>query len=71
VTARVVVSCDGTLPSGMSCRGALPTHVVCPLGLPLHEAEPFDDAYDEALAAGWVVEPRGDLCPACARRGAS
>lgn len=58
MTARVVISCDGTWDDGrMPCRGAFPTGSTV-------------STVARALAAdaGWTWRPgRGDLCPAHTR----
>lgn len=63
MTARIVVSCDGTWDEGrMPCRGAYPCSDDNP-----------DTAPDEAAAHGWRIAPYavlddlGDLCPAHVR----
>lgn len=59
MTARIVLSCDATLPSGMPCRGALPTRTMLP-----------STAEVQAREAGWTLGIFGDVCPSCTRRGA-
>lgn len=60
MTARVVLSCDGTWDGGrMPCRGAYPARTEIP-----------QLAHAEAIAAGWSLDVDGDLCPAHGRRQA-
>lgn len=59
MTARIVVSCDGTWDDGrMPCRGAYPA-----------DSDHRGTAIGKAYRAGWdYVAAVGDLCPAHARQ---
>ena len=56
----VSATCDGTWDDGrMPCRGAISAHRTVPLMAELRE---------KATAAGWLLTPDGDYCPAHARQ---
>jgi hypothetical protein len=67
MTARVVLSCDGKLPSGMECRGAIP------VGAVLTGSQARYAAGKQGWSSNLIAFPPRDfqpidLCPACTKR---